>query len=133
MHTMDTMHTFLEYMKKKYNDTKVEDTVRRKIYSQTNVYPSARAFLGRCAGVQGVQAKRFTPRRTNTRAGQVSRRKDPLPDKHLPSPSPSPFLEGAQVSRCPGVHGRWLAARCLVLVRACHSFGSLGIKFLGSL
>ena len=52
MHTMDTMHTFLEYMKKKYNDTKVEDTVRRKIYSQTNVYPSARAFLGRCAGVQ---------------------------------------------------------------------------------
>ena len=26
--------------------------MRRKIYSQTNVYPSARAFLGRCAGVQ---------------------------------------------------------------------------------
>jgi hypothetical protein len=33
---------------------------RRKIHSQTNVYPSARAFLGRCPGVQVFRRKIYS-------------------------------------------------------------------------
>jgi len=84
---------------------------------------------------------------------KACRRKDLLADKQNVYPSPAPFSEGVQVSRCPGpgekirsqtnkhvypsaprlsrkacrcpgVHGRGLAARCHVLIRACHSFGS---------
>ena len=88
-------------------------------------------------------------RETNTSAGQVSR--CPGPGEKIRSqtntrPSLSPRLFGRRAGekiysqtnktsiprlrlsrkacRCPGVHGRGLAARCHVLIRACHSFGS---------
>jgi hypothetical protein len=77
---------------------KLENLAKRSAPRQTSTLASPFSEgvqVCRCAG------GRFTLRHddeTNTRAGHVSRRKDPLPDKRLPSPRLS-----RKVCRCAGV------------------------------
>jgi aerobic-type carbon monoxide dehydrogenase small subunit (CoxS/CutS family) len=101
---------------------------RRKIYSQANKYK------GRCAGEQAndlLSDKRLSLSQRLSRkvcrcAGvQDVQAKDLLSDKQIQG----------HVCRCAGVQTSMADGLQLVftLVRACHSFGSLGIKLLGFL